>query len=106
MAPQDATDQYDSPLDPLHAILDEHEGAAVACHSGQQAVWLAAAVYEMFPDREFHIESTPITDDDAGSVEFHRLTIRPIHYEYKEGWFSTDVPESPEFDVDFRDYHA
>jgi hypothetical protein len=68
---------------------------AVDCPDRETAQSIIDALLEEYDD-PFETTISPLTDDDAGTVDGYRLTIKKPWYSRDNGWFTTDPAFSAE----------
>lgn len=74
--------------DRLYDRLSE-QTVAIECPDRETAQQIIDALVEEYDD-PFETSISPVTDDDTGTVDEYRLTIKKPWFSYDNGWFTTD----------------
>lgn len=80
--------------DRLYDRLSE-QTVAIECPDRETAQRIIDALVEEYDD-PFDTSISPVTDDDAGTVDEYLLTIKKPWYSHDNGWFTTDPARSTE----------
>jgi len=71
------------------------ETVALECPDIQTAQEIVDALLDDYDD-PFETTLTPLTNDDEGTVDGYRLSIKKPWYSYDHGWFTTDPAQETE----------
>lgn len=85
-------------LERVEQQLDHDQATVARCADMADAVALTKALTRHLKGDTLDIRLYPVTNDEEAIVEAHDVCIRKLHYEHDLGWFSSDLPEQPEFD--------